>query len=66
MSFPIQLSMENSPTNEFILRLKATALRMEVSGQRMVVVVWILVGLLIVSLVVVLIILKQFAASRSE
>lgn len=66
MSFPVQLSMKNSTTDNFLLGLKATELRMDVSGQKMVVVVWILAGLLIVTLIVALVILRLFIVTRNR
>ena len=66
MTFPVQLSMKNATMDNFLLGLETTAQGMETSGQRLVMVVWILSGLLVVILIVVLVILRLYTISRED
>lgn len=66
MAFPVQLSMQNSTMDNLMLQLETTALGMEAGGQRLVMVVWILSGVLIVTLFVVLGILRLYSISRKD
>lgn len=66
MTFPVQLSMGNSMTDNFLLGLETTAQGMETNGQRLIMVVWILSGVLAVILVVVLVILRLYTVSRKD
>ncbi len=66
MAFPVQLSMENGTMDDFLLGLETTAQGMEASGQRLVMVVWILSGVLVVILIVVLVILRLYAVARID
>ena len=66
MAFPVQLSMDNDKMDDLLLGLDTTSQGLESSGERMVKVVWILSGVLIVTLIVVLVILRQYTVSRVD
>jgi len=65
-SFPVQLSLENSTTAEFLLGLQSAALRMDVSSKQMVVVVWLLAGLVFLTLAAALLILRLYSVSSRQ